>query len=377
MMYSHHLSQSSREEAHQHIVLPLLPVTTHSLAANLSPTLDLVKKIYSDSLNCAKCHLSPESQPVPSQSYYEAAQHADLAEPKELRSENGLLNITLRVGISRSRGPLSFNTRTYNGAIPGPTLRVKAGDRLVIRVENTLEEQLQAPSQSNFYRLPNTTNLHLHGLWVAPHDVFSGVDPGRERLYEYEIPAEHAAGTNWYHPHFHGSSSLQLANGLAGMLIVDDEPTPPSKERSPVVSMKEHVMVLQQVPVYSYEQLDVLCTTDNSTGVSNCHDLDGAGSLLTMRSLSGDQLPLQLEVTDPRAGSLGPGGGSNYFTVNGDFQPRLATKPGEWRRLRLLNAAHQSSLSLSLSGCEARVIAMDGVYLRAPRVKNASAPLGE
>ena len=374
MLYAHHLSSSAREEAHQHIVLPLLPVTAHSLEANLiAPTLE-IKQIYQDSLNCAKCHLSPSSKPLPSQSYYEAAQHADLVEPKELRSENGTLNVTLHVGISRSRGPLSFNTRTYNGDIPGPTLRVKAGDTLLIRVVNTLGEQQQAPSQSNLYRLPNTTNLHLHGLWLKPHDVFSGIDPGCTRDYKYKIPAEHAAGSNWYHPHFHGSSSLQLVNGMAGMLIVEDDVST-STRPNPVESMGEHVMVLQQVPIYSYKQLDVLCTTNSSSGISNCHDLDGAGSLLTMRSFSGDQLALRLQVNDRLAGSLGPGGGNNYFTVNGDFQPKISIKPGEWRRLRLLNAAHQSSLSLILPGCETLILAMDGVYLQSPRPKNTSAPI--
>jgi FtsP/CotA-like multicopper oxidase with cupredoxin domain len=67
--------------------------------------------------------------------------------------------------------------------------------------------------------------------------------------------------------------------------------------------------------------------------------------------------------------------GGVYFLVNGQFQPVATLQPGEYQRWRMVNAAHQSSLSLSIPGCTTWLIAMDGVYLRSPRLKNTSFPL--
>ena len=42
--------------------------------------------------------------------------------------------------------------------------------------------------------------------------MFAEVAPGRRATLEYRIPAAHYAGTFWYHPHPHGSGSLQIAD---------------------------------------------------------------------------------------------------------------------------------------------------------------------
>lgn len=38
----------------------------------------------------------------------------------------------------------------------------------------------------------------------------------------YTIPCDHAGGTFWYHPHHHGSTSLQMGGGAMGALIIKD-----------------------------------------------------------------------------------------------------------------------------------------------------------
>ena len=80
---------------------------------------------------------------------------------------------------------------------------------------------------NNQLRLANTTNLHLHGLHVSPNgdadNIFRDAAPQTSLTYQYHIPADHPSGTYWYHPHFHGSSSLQLASGMRGALIVEDD----------------------------------------------------------------------------------------------------------------------------------------------------------
>ena len=70
-----------------------------------------------------------------------------------------------------------------------------------------------------------TTNLHTHGLHVSPNDpsdnVLRLIEPGKDWRFEYDLRADHASGTFWYHPHKHGSVAYQLSNGLAGALIVE------------------------------------------------------------------------------------------------------------------------------------------------------------
>jgi FtsP/CotA-like multicopper oxidase with cupredoxin domain len=71
----------------------------------------------------------------------------------------------------------------------------------------------------------DTTNLHTHGLHVSPRgnsdNVFVQICPdGGCFDYQYQIPNNHPAGTLWYHPHKHGSAAVQVANGMAGALIV-------------------------------------------------------------------------------------------------------------------------------------------------------------
>jgi FtsP/CotA-like multicopper oxidase with cupredoxin domain len=87
---------------------------------------------------------------------------------------------------------------------------VRPGDELAVRLTNHLDQP---------------TNLHTHGLRVSPQDnsdnPFVQVDPGTSFDYPYRIPADHPAGTHWYHPHHHGMAADQLFGGLDGALLVD------------------------------------------------------------------------------------------------------------------------------------------------------------
>ena len=107
----------------------------------------------------------------------------------------------------------------YNGSIPGPTLRVRQGDTLRVRVANDL---------------PEGTTVHWHGLRLP--NAMDGVpmvtqDPiaaGGTFDYEFACPD---AGTFWYHPH--QRSHVQVALGLSGVLIVE-EPQAPEVDRDVV-----------------------------------------------------------------------------------------------------------------------------------------------
>jgi len=97
---------------------------------------------------------------------------------------------------------------TYNGQIPAPIIRVNTGDKVRINLKNDL---------------PESTSLHLHGIRVP--NAADGVDPytqppiepGQSFVYEF-IAREPSVGM--YHSHH--NAQVQVPNGLAGALLIDD-----------------------------------------------------------------------------------------------------------------------------------------------------------
>jgi len=102
---------------------------------------------------------------------------------------------------------------TYNGTVPGPTLRATEGDRVLVHFINQ-------------GHLPHT--IHLHGDHNEKNDgVFQEVLPGES--YTYDFVAE-PAGAFMYHCHVMPVSQ-HIRNGLYGALIVDPKETPaPARE---------------------------------------------------------------------------------------------------------------------------------------------------
>jgi FtsP/CotA-like multicopper oxidase with cupredoxin domain len=102
---------------------------------------------------------------------------------------------------------------TYNGGVPGPTMRATAGD--LVRVHFT-----NAGSHHH--------SIHFHGFHAANMDgVFEQVPPGGS--YVYEFTAE-PFGLHLYHCH---TMPLRrhIAKGLYGAFIVDPKPPrPPARE---------------------------------------------------------------------------------------------------------------------------------------------------
>ena len=144
-------------------------------------------------------------------------------QPPSVRSENGRLATRLEARIGTNQfGDRVISTPTYNGQIPGPTLRLQPGDTLEIELVNQLPlptvvppVPINVPPQD-----PSVTNLHTHGLHVSPKDpgdnVLLQVFSGQSRNYRYRLPQNHPAGAYWYHPHNHGAAAVQLFGGCRG-----------------------------------------------------------------------------------------------------------------------------------------------------------------
>jgi FtsP/CotA-like multicopper oxidase with cupredoxin domain len=72
--------------------------------------------------------------------------------------------------------------------------------------------------------LPEPTILHWHGLDVPEaadgHPRFA-IAPGER--YRYRFTVRDRPGLYWYHPHTHGRTAPQTYQGMAGLMIVEDE----------------------------------------------------------------------------------------------------------------------------------------------------------
>lgn len=151
---------------------------------------------------------------------------AAFAEPKVLSSSGGVLELDLRVAeatVAVAGG--SARMLTYNGNVPGPTLHVRPGDTLRVRLANDLGQP---------------TNLHTHGLIVSAEgnsdNPFVEVGPGESFEYEITLPGDHPHGAFWYHPHQHGFVADQVFAGLYGAIVVDTDDWSAGAPRVVVVS---------------------------------------------------------------------------------------------------------------------------------------------
>lgn len=152
----------------------------------------------------------------------------------------------------------------YNGQIPGPTIRLKRGDTLVVDFHNGLG---------------NDTTVHWHGLHV-PFEMDgvtwmgAPVEPGGEFTYTFTVDQ---AGTYWYHPHVDTERQLDL--GLYGVIVVEDpaEPTPDEELIVVFDSWGEHL-------------------GDQSDGGSH-HGLDGADLRWTANGLIDPVYPAEAGTT--------------------------------------------------------------------------------
>jgi FtsP/CotA-like multicopper oxidase with cupredoxin domain len=73
-------------------------------------------------------------------------------------------------------------------------------------------------------RLGESTNVHWHGIAAPPEAdgyPMNVIPPGGAQDYRFQIGER--AGTYWYHPHPNGRTAVQVYEGMAGFLIVEDD----------------------------------------------------------------------------------------------------------------------------------------------------------
>jgi len=253
-----------------------------------------------------------------------------------------MADVTIKIPNSDgSVTEITQTTRTYNDAVPGPTFRLHPGDALTFKVINELPNNTPAPdpygsddcktlSAKNIPGCFNTTNLHTHGLHVSPStqpgssgnvmdadsvssdDVHVRIPPANDTLdnegwsssrdYCVKLPDFHAPGTHWYHSHIHGATAIQVVNGLAGAIIVEE----PDDQIIPVDD--EKILIMQEI-------IGTQAGTSDTQIYANIQDSTGT----------------RLYGSNPPSNTIA-------FTINSMNTPTIEVTTGEIQRWRFINA---------------------------------------
>ncbi|MFY0622934.1 MAG: multicopper oxidase family protein [Pelagimonas sp.] len=182
---------------------------------------------------------------------------------------------------------------------PPPVIRGKKGVPMRLNVTNAM---------------PDYTAMHWHGLRIpngmdgVPYLTQFPIAEGETFAYEFTPPD---AGTYWYHPHCMTMS--QMAHGLTGVMVIDEE-SDPGFDGDEVVSLRDF-------------------------------RLQDDGSFLPYFTPRGAA----------RSGTFG-----NVQTANWLQEPVYDHPAGGLVRLRVVNTDTTRIYKLVLSGAEAKIIAWDG-----------------
>ncbi|HKM74041.1 MAG TPA: multicopper oxidase family protein [Stellaceae bacterium] len=217
------------------------------------------------------------------------------AQVKEIRlvAKSATVNLT-------GRGHPDTAVWAYDGAVPGPEIRIRQGDRLRVAVSNKLGE---------------ATTVHWHGIRLpnamdgVPGVTQPPIQRGESFTYEFTPPD---AGTFWYHPH--ADTLQQLGRGLAGALVVEERAPPPV-------------------------------------------DRDLLWFIEDWRLDDGAQIAPGF---DNRMEAAMSGRIGNTVTINGSVPDRISVKAGERLRVRVVNAAIARIIALRFVGHQPVVVAYDG-----------------
>jgi FtsP/CotA-like multicopper oxidase with cupredoxin domain len=253
-----------------------------------------------------------------------AAMDQLLTEPEVRSSVNGVLSTTIRCAYAyRQIGGVRLYVRSYEGGSPGPTLRMKPGEKLKVKVVNDFPPNRDAlPADISAPHQFNNTNFHFHGAHTSPSgisdNVMRSMTPGHTYNVEIDLPKDHTRGTYWYHPHHHGSADIQMSSGMVGAIVIEGD----FADVPEIAAARERVMVLTQVV------------------------FDSRGMVENFETLF-------------------PETATRFLAINGQRRPVIQMRPGEVQRWRILNAAYQDDMLLDLAKHDLHAVAYDGIQLGA------------
>lgn len=293
-----------------------------------------------------------------------------VAEPEDLRSQNGVLEAELTANnAANPDGSIRFCFTDAEGR-ESPNLRVSPGDLVILHLKNALNDltPAQNPGAATSAHVPShlhpqkggdpctsgvmsavSTNLHFHGLTIPPvchqDDVLkTSVQPGDTPFeYRFRIPDDEPPGLYWYHPHIHGFSKVPMLGGASGALIVEGI----ERAKKAVAGLPERVFIIRDqdlinpnAPPSKSEPVVPKFLVDRDGDATNT----GTGFGKPAKDLSINYVPVPYPNYPPAV---------------------IQIRPGERQLWRVLNASALTYLNLAVLFNRApqpmELVAMDGV----------------
>jgi FtsP/CotA-like multicopper oxidase with cupredoxin domain len=256
-------------------------------------------------LACAACVICPAAASAQTPSYAPPGWDAGLklAEARDTNPDPAIVEfeLTARVAEVDVAPGRAVRAWTYDGGIPGPLIRARVGDRVIVHFTN---------------QLPQATTIHWHGVRVpiemdgVPDVSQPEVTPGGGFTYDFVV---RDAGLYWYHPHV--ASAAQVGFGLYGPLLVEDP-------ADGVHLADQLTLVLSDI---GFDAKGVLESPDSGGPAGMVFGREGA-----------------------------------YVLANGKVLPTLRARSGAPQRWRIVNAAKSRFFLLDLDGQPFDVIGSDG-----------------
>ncbi|MBM3772800.1 MAG: multicopper oxidase family protein [Acidimicrobiia bacterium] len=219
------------------------------------------------------------------------------------------VDLTARVARVKTGPSQSVEAWTYDGDLPGPLIRTKVGDRLIVHFKNAL---------------PQPTTVHWHGIRVpiqmdgVPGISQPDVEPGGSFTYDFVVPD---AGLYWYHPHV--MSAAQVGFGLYGAVLVEDP-----NDGITIDKADQQVLVLSDIAIQDDGTLE---PPDSGGDAGNVFGREG-----------------------------------QIVLVNGRVSPSVSLRAGTLQRWRIVNTAKSRYFQLVLDGQPFTIVGVDGGLTTAP-----------
>ena len=232
---------------------------------------------------------------------------------------------------------------TINGSVPGPTLRWREGEEVLIRVTNRLDEP---------------TSLHWHGIILpasmdgVPGISFDAIAPGATFTYRFPVKQ---SGTYWYHSH---SAFQEQAGMYAPIIIAPAERENYRYDRDYIVMLSDwtdedpdtvYAKLKKQSGYYNFNRRTA---SDFYRDVAD----KGWGATISDRLEWGR---MRMDPTD-----IADVTGYTYtFLVNGKLPTTNWTalfKTGERVRLRFINGSAMTYFDVRIPGLKMTVVQADG-----------------
>ncbi|WP_232480200.1 multicopper oxidase domain-containing protein [Roseomonas sp. KE2513] len=261
------------------------------------------------------------------------------AMPREfnLAIEHVTLNIT-----GRSRSAIAINRQ-----VPGPVLKFREGEEVVINVANRLREE---------------TSVHWHGLILPSEqdgvpgisDGFQGIAVGQTHQYRYPLVQ---SGTYWYHSH----SGTQEQAGFYGPLIIEPtRPDPYGYDRDYIIQFSDWTDENPHRVIQNLKRDPGYYNYNKRTAASLAAELARAPNAAAREAVIRDRMmwgQMRMDPTDIEDVT------GYTFLVNGRTPQQNFTalyRPGETVRLRFINSGAMSHFDVRIPGLEMTVVQAHG-----------------